>query len=329
MRIETIEELEILFNVSEVLSRELTIVFRGVKEAKYKLYTTAQRDWITNEWQKQGVSFINFIEQLLSELKENTLLIDYLQSMGIIVNDLLLLSFLQHYGSPTPLLDFTHEREIALFFAIDAEKQDEQENSTTNRQEATELDDYCSLYIFPVNNSVKRFDLFTKPALDLIELAFEDFPKLKEGKGGFMNQVSAFASWIKRENTAYGLCEPTNLTFIPNPLQGQQITNRNKDRLCWSNLNLLAQKGCFFLNPISDIALEDLCMNRLVQPFKLMCFDIHKSLRDFIRTYLIDHKTSKERLFPDFKSIAQGAYEAFKRNPTAKISLADLPDSKD
>ena len=64
----------------------------------------------------------------------------------------------------------------------------------------------------------------------------------------------------------------------------------------------------------------------------MKCFDIHKSLAPYIRHYI--KKTDKE-IFPqkepnpDFNAIAKEAYEAFKRNPTAQISLADLPDSKD
>ena len=53
----------------------------------------------------------------------------------------------------------------------------------------------------------------------------------------------------------------------------------------------------------------------------MKCFDIHKSLAPYIREkYLKPKGITKETIYPDFKSIANDAYEAFKRNPTAKIS---------
>ena len=49
------------------------------------------------------------------------------------ITDYSILAFIQHYGGPTPLLDFTSNLSTALFFAFDGR----------------EDDNYASLYIVP------------------------------------------------------------------------------------------------------------------------------------------------------------------------------------
>ena len=53
-------------------------------------------------------------------------------------NDVAILSFLQHYGCPSPLLDWTYSKDIALYFAI--------ENLQFNPNPKREIDNYCSIY---------------------------------------------------------------------------------------------------------------------------------------------------------------------------------------
>ena len=111
------------------------------------------------------------------------------------------------------------------------------------------------------------------------------------------------------------------LIFISNPLW---VLMPTKTVASWSNPNIIAQEGCFFLNMDGIKPLEERKEIR-----KMTCLDIHKSLAPYIREkYLKPKGITKESLFPDFNAIAKEAYEAFKRNPTAKISPANLPDSK-
>ena len=119
-----------------------TLLYRGIHEARYKIYTSAQREWITNEYSKQGVSFTQFIQSIITNIRQNTLLSKCYKSLNINENDLLYISLLQHYGAPSPLLDFTHSLNIALYFALDGIKIASSDN---------DIDNYFSLYIIDRN----------------------------------------------------------------------------------------------------------------------------------------------------------------------------------
>ena len=102
-------------NIYEEL-KENTLLYRGIHEAKYKIYTSAQREWITNEYSKNGMTYTQFIQSIISNIRKNTILSKYYKSLNINENDLLYISLLQHYGAPSPLLDFTYNINIALYF---------------------------------------------------------------------------------------------------------------------------------------------------------------------------------------------------------------------
>ena len=347
-QIDTIEDLK---ERLDELTRSEILVFRGVKESKYKLYTSAQREWITNEWSMQlGKSgFADFIDQILFHLKKNGLLAEYfesldnpydilkskvkqliegLQEIGIskrlkaclkqkntpkeaysisieilidniydhfIINskystmqDLRMLSFLQHYGAPTPLIDFTYEENAALLFAIDG--------ISCHRHGGEDIDNYFSLYACQYNGITSIEDI-----LNLFKNR-----KRESEKSSFMSR---------------SLLEEWTLIFISNPCW---LLMPASTVASWSNPNIIAQKGCFFLNPDG---IEPLEAKREMR--KMTCLDIHKSLAPYIREeYLKSKGITKESLFPDFNAIANDAYEAFKRNPTAKLFPTDLPASQ-
>jgi FRG domain len=294
-------------------------VFRGQNEAKYKLYTSAQREWIIKEWNKQlgEDGFIEFVQQLILQLKKANVinsLSNYFESMGATETDLLLLSFLQHYRTPTPLLDFTYNKDLALFFAMDG--------SVFNKQGVDDLDNYFSIYALPAR-SIFSIDLVNKSA---IETQREEIECIKKDLT-LMEQLKAYIkylfSWKTSEFPIPGMSKYPFL-FIPNPQRAEKIDDIIGIDLHWSNPNIIAQEGCFVMNPRKDTPLEDIIEK------SIHCLNIHKSLAPYIREHYLKPKgITKETIYPDFNAIAKEAYEAFKRNPTAKISLTDLPDSKD
>lgn len=122
-------------------------IFRGLNEAKYKNYTSAQRHYIENDLEKKGINVNDFIKEELKQIKQvyKGLLKNYYNLLEINENDLLYLSFLQHYTGASPLLDFSANVDKALFFMLD--EHDSSENSTNN------IDKYFSLYYFDIKRS--------------------------------------------------------------------------------------------------------------------------------------------------------------------------------
>ncbi len=284
------------------------VIFRGMSEAKYKLYTSAQREWLTQDLKKVlgKDGFVDFIESLLVNLRENRVLDDYFEAENFAKSDLLYLSFLQHYGAPTPLLDFTCNKDVALFFAT--------ENYIRKYQVRGDIEDYFSIYVFPSDRDLVSYvDQFYNNADNVVSKGQPiriDWKKKPDSiKGAVLSDIKEF------------------LFYIRNPLRAAEMKERGTQRLySWSNPNIIAQQGCFILNPLPNEPLEYLCYKnsngwRKLHIPHMKCFDIHKSLAPYIREkYLKPKGITKETIYPDFKSIANDAYEAFKRNPTAKIS---------
>ena len=312
-------------------SADFVFIFRGVSEAKYKLYTSAQREWITNEWEQQGISFSEFIGRQLFYTKAGFIK-NYFQSMGIAINDLLLLSFLQHYRAPSPLLDFTTDPEVSLFFAL--------EHMQGISPGSQDIGNYFSIYVILMNKE-RSLDVSLKQQFEHIaklQVAIEDLQKTDdiEIPDEEAKKYPQVFNWLPNNETGgIGLC-CARIRFLPNPLDAVHFKHRALMNLYWSNPNIVAQKGCFLLNTHGKKPLEERLLEEIeaeikergaVNSIRVVCFDIHKSLASYIQGRYMN-KSPKE-IYPDFYAIANEAYEAFKRNPTAKISLADLPDSKD
>lgn len=326
-RVDTTKKLEeILKRIKKVREYSANVVFviRGVSEAKYKLYTSAQREWMTNEWWLQGITFPEFVGRLLDHIKTD-FIEKYFQSMGVRINHLLLLSFLQHYRAPSPLLDFTTDPNVALFFALG--------HMQGISHGSQDIENYFSIYIILMDKS-RSWDVIFRNTLDKVaqeRMENEKSGQLYKNETVATIRLAELLNWLPNKHIkGSGLCKQPIL-FLTNP---SDTHPKMPLYLSWSNPNIIAQKGCFLLNthekqPLEERFLEEMEREEL-KDATLYCFDIHKSLAPYIREhYLKPAGITKESLFPDFKSIANDAYEAFQRNPTAKISPADLPDSKD
>jgi len=120
--IETQEEFNKLF---DQFKDKTDILFRGLSEAKYRLYSSLQRSWIKDKLHEKGKSYKDFLKELIGNAKtvNGSVLKIYLEKVGLAYeNDIGILSFLQHYGCPTPLLDWTYNFSVALFFATNNHK---------------------------------------------------------------------------------------------------------------------------------------------------------------------------------------------------------------
>lgn len=96
-------------------------------------------------------------------------------------------------------------------------------------------------------------------------------------------------------------------------MNAQKVTTPyTQNTLYWSNLNIIAQKGCFLLyNYKEDVPVEEYVGEHTKFLPKIWCMDIHKSLTHYIQAkYLCG--LSDEVLFPNIDQIAQSAYVHFK-----------------
>jgi hypothetical protein len=95
--------------------------FRGQADASRKLFTAIQREWISKQLQNRFPSIHAFVQQHVDYQHTHaaTQLARHCQQL----NDIATLSTLQHYGGPTPFLDFTSKKESAMFFATEGVRQ--------------------------------------------------------------------------------------------------------------------------------------------------------------------------------------------------------------
>lgn len=115
------------------------ILFRGQREAKWRLYSKLQRFWISNKLGEK-YQFTDFLKNLvkggLEKYSKNIreLLKDVHNDSE---NDIAVMGFLQHHGCPTPLLDWTFDFKNALYFGLDG---------LQPKQNQTEIEEYFSVY---------------------------------------------------------------------------------------------------------------------------------------------------------------------------------------
>jgi len=146
------QELDNYIGIYKKEQSKFGLIFSGCPDAKYKLYNSAQRKWLNMELANLGSSYENFIFKEIDNAKawQNNLLKNFFEAFGQPAYDISVLSFLQHYGAPTPLLDWTYNFENALFFATDGLSYADSDNSIEN---------YCSVYIIDTPDSHKYRNL--------------------------------------------------------------------------------------------------------------------------------------------------------------------------
>lgn len=148
---------EALEKVNKINNKDA--IFRGQSEAKYMLYSSLQRLWIDKKLKNHYKSYKELIDSLIHNCKiwNNGLILKYLNYFGSEENEMSILSIMQHYGVPTPMLDFTYDIYKSLFFAIE---------SIDFSPPNSEIDNYFSVYyIFKKNSVLSISELILKSVI--------------------------------------------------------------------------------------------------------------------------------------------------------------------
>lgn len=295
--IETLKDFESFYSV---FANKEGLIYRGVNEAKFHIYTSAQRFWLTDNLKSQS-SFACFIGNLLSKLKSDNTIIEYLKSTDVAYNDVLGLAMLQHFGAPSTLIDFSLDLNCALFFAFDGMKKGNSYN---------EIDEYVSIYV--VNRKYLENSLLPN-LTEMYAHGIETGSKMLEDliakdpnisvDDSLIRNIDKFVSWYDPKNPQGGLSSFKTPFYIGNPLIEKSFsTYKDKQKFYWSNINLIAQKGCFILNTHESQPLEEFMASK---GYKIICFNIHKTLSEYIKDKI---KLRYDDIYPDLHKRISSIY---------------------
>ena len=273
------------------------MIYRGMIEAKYKLLTSAQRVWVSNEMsQWANKSYLEFISDLVSNAKKNNLIkkVFDLYNYSDKEREFPILSLLQHYGAPTPLVDWTYNSNVAFFFATDG--------LTKNENLKEEIDNYFSIYRINKGHYKREFlniiDFLPDDKYPEI-LTFKDFGEDNGNVNSNSNNVF-YISDFERKGVSAGDKKglPQLMIRTPKPLTSVY------------NHNIIPQEGLFIFNPFHSKTIEEIFnqngegSNLILQPFD--CFNIHKDLVEYLKRKIdIRYNINKSFTYPNLNNEAK------------------------
>ncbi len=250
-------------------------IYRGLGEAKYKNISSAQRYWITNamkDWPKNN--YLDFIIELVQIAKQRPLIkkvFDYYNYSNI-DREFPILSLLQHYGAPTPLIDWTYNSNIAFYFAV----------SKIINANGKGINDYFSIYRIDKRNH----DNYMKNIADLNKK--DIYPEIRSVKKNIHSIF--YLSDFERRGESIGKTNPLSVLKI----------RLRKPVTSTYNQNIIPQEGLFIFNPYSDKTLEDILPNRQIE-----CYNIKKDLSEYLRRKLsVKSNINESFVFPQLRNEA-------------------------
>ena len=312
------------------------LIYRGVNEAKYKLYTSLQRQFLSNKVNRNRYrTLFDFMNEEINQIKSDYVLPKYYKALGAPVTDYLYMSFLQHYGAPTTLMDFSEDIDTALYFATKdvAYKMD---GAVQNH-----ISNYVSLYWIDPNEKEEDSGL-----VSIYEKVLEDcingMAQLLKDSTHEINcsqlesEVGKYLSFSNLMNVNLGVLWGDNdsrykrlflssdkyYSGLHDQIRRSLRTSSRSAAKNWkdsiqflfkqavviANLNQVAQKGCFihYMPDDVNIPLEEFLTPSKKSILKIHCINIHKSLCPTIRRTLT---ATKDSLFPKPETISKKIYD--------------------
>lgn len=267
-------------------------MFRGLGEAKYKLYNSSQRFWITNELEQwwRSKRYLEFVQVFVDNARDKLLFQKVFEYYKLAPNqrDFPLLSILQHYGAPTPLMDWSYSLDVTLFFAT--------ENAYPSCS-SSEIDHYFS--IFHIDKNKQKHNEF----INLLDWSQGSFPK-----------ISSFYKWEEHRNSIFYISD-----FEDKPIPSKSFIDE-RPITTFYNQNIIPQEGLFIFNPFSTKPLEE-CFNvdfwmaesnLLLSPFS--CVNIKKDLGEYIRRKIKMKGIDTKYIYPELKKYCGDLIDEFLDN---------------
>jgi hypothetical protein len=270
-------------------------IYRGTTEAKYKLLTSSQRLWINDEMKQwASKSYIDFISDLVKNAGDNTIIkkVFDLYNYSAHEREFPILSLLQHYGAPTPLMDWTYNNNVAFYFATDGLKKKEQPKD--------DIDNYFSIY--RINKRKYKRELlnvidFTNDLPDI-----KTFKELGDERGNKKSNNIFYISDFERKGESTGDKKAFSKLMIRTVKPLTSVYNQN----------IIPQEGLFIFNPFSEKTLEEIFnpdlnksgWNLALTPFD--CFNVHKDLAEYLKRKIDKrHKINKSFIYPNLNDEAK------------------------
>lgn len=217
--------------------KKLKGIYRGVNSSSFKIFTSKQREYFFNTNNKD----------YLESLKANKYLQEYFRLAEIPKTDLSYYSILQHYGKPTPLIDFTNNFSVALFFALDSINWGITKN-------ASELDNYFSLF-FISDSDIELIDATSqlKEAANYNNISHDYFKNYEDYSYDKSMQTINRRLYINSKD----------VYFLKHDESFKKIVNIN------NNHRILMQEGVFVHNDLKQYPLEEALKEFLKEEIEL------------------------------------------------------------
>lgn len=305
-KIETFSTLQGAFK--ELKNSGCTYIYRGISDASYKMYSSAQRYWICNQGEDlYGYPFDNYpsyLYSLLHKSKPLKAVQEYLKKEHVHYNEMWLLSLMQHYGAPSVMLDFSHDLYSALFFMCDGAR---------SAVGDTGLGDYVSLYFMNA-----KLDWVTSNVQNIMSDAVNRVCRDVIPKFG-TNDIKAYDSFLMElKNLPFDKFIRDKVDFVS--LEGPEKGSLSIDipeldfHTSYEIINgrLKTQAGLFFANfsesePFAELLLDACTPKQLVSNNNVSCEDV--KLVNYAEKYIHCWNINKclltrikwQMLYPHFK----------------------------
>ena len=293
--------------------------FRGLADGSWKLYSSMQREWITRElWHRFNGSYSNIVSEFLNYVYENNSI--QLRRHCKVVTDISVFSVLQHYGAPTPFVDWTSDWKVALYFASD----------TNGLCFGNETSSFVSVYWLNVgegastpNNDLTSFSQMLeqyRSSIETIAISNNDYAEatkfdkwknldalwMEESDDEFM-KISNPRADLQNGAFVYSKEKEKSLDKI---FSGKKFTDDYSES---GGTLIIDPSDSFDVSKLTKIP-QDVINTPNEAPLylpKIHCLDIHKSLVPQIKKYLSDRGISKKSLGLDSDDWGKDAFQSF------------------